>query len=143
MMSCPPRRLTQQFIESLIWNGKRTFIRDSDLKGFMVVVNRTSKSYMVQRDVWKGPRGYKKLLGLRRPLIGRVGVMSLKIEIQPGKESGRHMHPFPTYVHVLEGTLTVEFEDGVRQSFKAGSSFLEAVNTWHNVKNLEEAPLRF
>ena len=34
------------------------------------------------------------------------------IEIQPGKESGRHMHPVPTYVHVLEGTLTVEFEDG-------------------------------
>jgi len=53
------------------------------------------------------------------------------------------MHPYPTSVYVLEGTLTVEFEDGSRQSFKAGSGFLEAVNTWHNVKNLEEAPLRF
>ena len=65
------------------------------------------------------------------------------IEIQPGKKSGRHMHPVPTYVHVLEGTLTVEFEDGSRQAFKAGSGFLEAVNPWHNVMNLGEAPLRF
>ena len=73
-MSFSPRRLTQQFVESLIWTGKRTFIRDSDLKGFMVVVNKTSKSYMVQRDVWRGLRGNKKLLGPRRPLIGRVGV---------------------------------------------------------------------
>ena len=53
------------------------------------------------------------------------------------------MHPVPTYVHVLEGTLTVEFEDGSRQTFKAGSGFLEVVNTWHNGKNLGEVPLRF
>jgi hypothetical protein len=37
-MSLSPRRLTQQFVESLTWSGKRLFIRDSDLKGFMVVV---------------------------------------------------------------------------------------------------------
>src|SRR5688572_12602248 len=70
------------------------------------------------------------------PKTSKAEITSVKIDIQPGKESGRHMHPFPTYVHVLEGILTVEFEDGSRQSFKAGSGFLEAVNTWHNVKNL-------
>ena len=59
------------------------------------------------------------------------------------REYGRHMHPVPTYVHVLEGILTVEVEDGSRQTFKAGNGFLEIVNTWHNVKNLEEVPLRF
>ena len=77
------------------------------------------------------------------PKTDKAEIASVMIEIQPGKESGRHMHPVPTYVHVLEGTLTVEFEDGTRQAFKAGSGFLEAVNTWHNVKNLGEAPLRF
>jgi len=76
------------------------------------------------------------------PKTDKAEMASVLIEIQPGKESGRHMHPVPTYVHVLEGTLTVEFEDGSRQAFKAGSGFLEAVNTWHNVKNLGEAPLR-
>ena len=68
---------------------------------------------------------------------------SVLIDIQPGKESGRHMHPVPTYVHVLEGTLTVEFEDGSRQTFQAGSGFLEVVNAWHNGKNLGDVPLKF
>ena len=77
------------------------------------------------------------------PKTDKAEMASVLVEIQPGKESGRHMHPVPTYVHVLEGTLTVEFEDGSRQTFKAGSGFLEAVNTWHNVKNLGEVPLRF
>ena len=77
------------------------------------------------------------------PKTDKAEMASVLVEIPPGKESGRHMHPVPTYVHVLEGTLTVEFEDGSRQAFKAGSGFLEAVNTWHNVKNLGEVPLRF
>jgi quercetin dioxygenase-like cupin family protein len=67
---------------------------------------------------------------------------SVLVEIQPGKENGRHMHSVPTYVHVLEGTMTVEFEDGSRQTFQAGSGFLEVVNTWHSAKNLGEVPLR-
>ena len=75
--------------------------------------------------------------------IGGQKIVYPKTEIQPGKESGRHMHPVPTYVHILEGTLTVEFEDGSRQAFKAGSGFLEVVNTWHNGKNLGEVPVRF
>ena len=73
-----PRRLTEQFINGLQWTGKRQFIRDSDLKGFMVIVNRTSRSYAVQRDVWKGERGTRRLVGTRRALIGRVGVISMK-----------------------------------------------------------------
>ena len=77
------------------------------------------------------------------PKTDKAEMASVLVEIPPGKESGRHMHPVPTYVHVLEGILTVEVEDGSRQTFKAGNGFLEIVNTWHNVKNLEEVPLRF
>lgn len=77
------------------------------------------------------------------PKTDKAEMASVLIEIRPGKESGRHMHPVPTYVHILEGTLTVEFEDGSRQAFKAGSGFLEVVNTWHNGKNLGEVPVRF
>ena len=77
------------------------------------------------------------------PKTDKAEMASVLIEIQPGKESGRHMHPVPTYVHILEGTLTVEFEDGSRQAFKAGSGFLEVVNAWHNGKNLGEVPVKF
>ena len=72
------------------------------------------------------------------PKTGKAEIASVMVEIPPGKESGRHMHPAPTYVYVLEGTLTVEFEDGSRHTFKAGSGFLEGMNTWHNAKNLGE-----
>lgn len=67
---------------------------------------------------------------------------SVLVEIQPGKENGRHIHSAPTYVHVLEGIMTVEFEDGARQTFKAGTGFLEVVNIVHSAKNLGEVPLR-
>jgi len=76
------------------------------------------------------------------PKTDKAEMASVLVDIQPGKENGRHMHPVPTYVHVLEGTLTVEFEDGSRQTFKAGSGFLEVVNTWHSAKNLGEVPVR-
>jgi quercetin dioxygenase-like cupin family protein len=76
------------------------------------------------------------------PKTDKAEMASILVEIQPGKENGHHMHPVPTYVHVLEGTMTVEFEDGSRQTFKAGSGFLEVVNTLHSAKNLGEVPLK-
>lgn len=76
------------------------------------------------------------------PKTDKTEMTSILVEIQPGKENGRHMHSVPTYVHVLEGTMTVEFEDGARQTFQAGSGFLEVVNAFHSAKNLGEVPLR-
>jgi quercetin dioxygenase-like cupin family protein len=93
-------------------------------------------------DVMKGSRTIAGQT-IEYPKTNKAEINSVRVDIPPGRESGRHMHPFPTYVHVLEGMLTVEFEDGSRQSFKAGSGFLEGVNTWLNVKNLEETPLRY
>ena len=76
------------------------------------------------------------------PKTDKAEMASILVEIQPGKENGRHLHSVPTYVHVLEGTMTVEFEDGSRQTFKSGTGFLEAMNTVHRAKNLGEVPLR-
>ena len=76
------------------------------------------------------------------PKTEKAEMASVLVEIQPGKENGRHIHSVPTYVHVLEGIMTVEFEDGARQTFKAGTGFLEVVNIVHSAKNLGEVPLR-
>lgn len=77
------------------------------------------------------------------PKTDKPAMASIMVEIAPGGETGRHMHPVPTYVHVLEGTLTVEIEGGSRHEFQSGKAFLEAVNTWHNGKNLGKVPLKF
>ena len=36
------------------------------------------------------------------PKSDKAEMESVIVEIQPGRESGRHMHSVPTYVHVLE-----------------------------------------
>jgi quercetin dioxygenase-like cupin family protein len=45
-------------------------------------------------------------------------------------------------VYVVEGTLTVEMDHGTLREYAVGSGFLESVNTWHNGKNLGQAPVK-
>ncbi|MGH7427621.1 MAG: cupin domain-containing protein [Gemmatimonadales bacterium] len=69
------------------------------------------------------------------PKTDSAEVTALLLEIGPGGETGRHMHPNPTFVYVLEGAIDVEMDGGGVHSYKAGDSFLEVLNTWHNGKN--------
>lgn len=57
-----PTFLTEEFVRDLRWQGKAFVIRDVEVKGLMVVVNKTTKSYKVQRDLWVGARGRRKLV---------------------------------------------------------------------------------
>ena len=79
---------------------------------------------------------------LQYPQTDKPEIESVLIEIAPGGESGRHMHPVPTYVYVVEGTLTIEMDHGSPREYVAGSGFLESVNSWHNGKNLGQAPAK-
>jgi quercetin dioxygenase-like cupin family protein len=58
-----------------------------------------------------------------------------KITILPGYSTGWHKHNFPVFAYVLQGTLTVEFENNFPKQFIAGSSFPEVINTLHNGSN--------
>ena len=79
---------------------------------------------------------------LQYPQTDKPEIESVLIELAPGGESGRHMHPVPTYVYVLEGTLTVESDHGSPRDYAAGSGFLESMNSWHNGKNVGQAPVK-
>ena len=79
---------------------------------------------------------------LQYPQTDKPEIESALVEIAPGGESGRHMHPVPTYVYVVEGTLTVDMDHGSPREYAAGSGFLESVNSWHNAKNLGQEPLK-
>ena len=69
------------------------------------------------------------------PQTDSAEVTGLRVDIGPGGETGRHMHPYPAFVYVLEGTVEVEMEGGTVHTYKAGDSFLEVLNTWHNGRN--------
>ena len=64
-------------------------------------------------------------------------------EVAAGGQVGRHMHPVPLFVYMLEGTLSIEMEGHGTHVFSAGQGFAEVTNTWHNGRNLTDKPVRF
>ncbi len=76
------------------------------------------------------------------PKTGRAELTAVRLDIGPDGETGRHRHPYPTLVYVLEGAIEVKMESGMVQSYKAGDSFLMVVNTWTNAKNKGTMPAK-
>jgi quercetin dioxygenase-like cupin family protein len=70
-------------------------------------------------------------------------VSSVVFTFPPGAVSQWMTHPAPAYVYVLEGSLTVEFEDGSHQSFQAGQGFLQCRSKWHRGRNDSSQTMRF
>jgi len=56
-------------------------------------------------------------------------------DITPGSATGRHTHPTPRFVYVLEGSVVVEVDGKPAQTFKAGEGFAEAPGEVHNFRN--------
>lgn len=65
--------ITQDFVDRLA-PGEPTTFRDTKLAGFLVVVNRKSISFAVQRDLWRN----RQLVKTCRVKLGRVGTMTVK-----------------------------------------------------------------
>jgi quercetin dioxygenase-like cupin family protein len=63
-------------------------------------------------------------------------------ELPPGAAVGWHEHPNLRYVYVLDGTLTIEMEDGTRREFPAGTIFVEAVRIRHRGLNAGTTPVK-
>lgn len=70
-------------------------------------------------------------------------VTSMILTLPPGGKTDWMTHPVPGYIYVLQGELTVEFEDGHHLTFKAGQAFLQARTRWHRGVNLGDRPMRF
>lgn len=75
--------------------------------------------------------------------IFRNQITALRAELAPGGQTGRHMHPVPTFVYVLEGELVVEADGHGTKTYKAGDAFLESINMWHNGSNRTNSPTKF
>jgi len=70
------------------------------------------------------------------PKTDSAEVTAMLMEIDPGGETGWHMHTAATFVYVLEGSVEVEERpSGMKHRHTAGDAFLHALNTWHNGRN--------
>ncbi len=67
-------------------------------------------------------------------------VTMLLLEIAPGGQSGRHMHPVPSANYVLGGEVTIEVEGRNTLTYRTGQAFVGATQTWHNAFNRGTTP---
>jgi integrase len=49
-------KLTQKIVDAECWSGKTRFVRDEKITGLMLSVNKNSKTWKVQRDMWHQKR---------------------------------------------------------------------------------------
>ena len=102
------------------------------------------------------PKGIK-IKGLITSLGGFSATVSTPIfvtggtvELEPGGQTGRQEFRVPTYVYVIEGILTTEYEAGPigikgTQYHAAGQSFMDngGVGWWHNQVNRSNKPVKY
>jgi hypothetical protein len=72
------------------------------------------------------------------------------VELEPGGQTGRQEFRVPTYIYVIEGVLTTEYEAGPigikgTQYHAAGQSFMDngGAGWWHNLANRSDKPVRY
>ncbi len=70
------------------------------------------------------------------------------VEIEPGGQTGRQRHMVPSYIYVIEGTLTTNSEGGPIgvagvQYHSTGQSYMDAPSVWHNHTNSGLSPVKY
>lgn len=74
-----PRKLTDAVVARLSHDNAPYHVRDAAIAGFFVAVNKTCKSYKVQRDLWVGKRGQRRLVKTVRITLGTTDDLTLDV----------------------------------------------------------------
>jgi hypothetical protein len=100
------------------------------------------------------PKGVKvkglvtSLGGFSATVNAPLFVTGATVELEPGGQTGRQQFRVPTYVYVIEGILTTDYEAGPvgikgAQYHAAGQSFMDNGGWWHNHVNRSAKPVRY
>lgn len=73
---------------------------------------------------------------------GKAHVNALIVVLAPGEKTVLHKHGVPTFIHILEGEVTVDYQDHGKRTFRQGESFLEAMNVTHAGMNTGTVPVK-
>src|SRR5207244_6530299 len=102
----------------------------------------------------KTPKGVKarnlvtSLGGFTATVNAPLLVTGQTIELEPGGHTGRQQFRVPTFVYVIEGILTTEYETGPvgiagAQYHAAGQSYMDHGRWWHNAVNRTAKPVKY
>jgi hypothetical protein len=77
-----------------------------------------------------------------------IFVTGATVELEPGGQTGKQQFRVPTYIYVIEGILTTDYEDGPvgikgAQYHAAGQSFMDNGGWWHNHANSSLKPVKY
>jgi len=75
-------------------------------------------------------------------------VTGATVELEPGGQTGRQQFRVPTFIYVIEGQLTTDYQDGPIgikgvQYHAAGQSFMDNGGWWHNHANRSDKPVKY
>lgn len=70
------------------------------------------------------------------PGVAGKKVIIKHFALPPGHVGGKHFHPGPVYVYVVEGALTIEAEGGGTQTISAGGLYKEPLGQTMRARNL-------
>jgi quercetin dioxygenase-like cupin family protein len=76
------------------------------------------------------------------PRHGTPEISTMIVTIPPGASTPLHTHPVPVVGYIIEGELEVRAAGGKVNRYKAGDSFVEALNHPHAGTNIGAGPLR-
>jgi hypothetical protein len=70
------------------------------------------------------------------------------VELEPGGQTGKEQFRVPTFIYVLDGILTTDYEAGPvgiqgAQYHAAGQSFMDNGGWWHNLTNKSNKPVKY
>jgi quercetin dioxygenase-like cupin family protein len=83
------------------------------------------------------------ITGQRVAVPAKPDVIVATAVFAPGAGLPVHKHPYPHFVYVQEGTLTlINTETKKRYQIEAGSFVIEPINTWHYGINNGTVPLK-
>lgn len=120
----------------------------------LLVIGLASLPAYAQDQKPPEPKGVK-LRGLVTSLGGFAATVNTPIfvsggtvEMEAGGQTGRQQFRVPTYIYVLQGVLTTEYQDGPvgikgAQYHAAGQSFMDNGGWWHNHANRSNQPVKY
>lgn len=86
--------------------------------------------------------------GFSATVTSPLFVTGSTVVLSPGGQTGRQQFRVPTFVYVIEGTLTTDYEAGPvgikgAQYHAAGQSFMDNGGWWHNHANRSPMPVKY
>ena len=86
--------------------------------------------------------------GFRDTVNMPLFVTGSTVELAAGGQTGREQFRVPTFIYVIEGILTTDYEAGPvgikgAQYHAAGQSFMDQGGWWHNHMNKSDKPVKY